>query len=110
MTERIRFCDTEKTLVKMTWIPGTMIHLYKKGKPIKRLIKLLKKKRKKAGRDSEAFYNYLLPGVLRATRPAHAFVKIWSFCHENIAATNHPFPLISVEQLSAGRLVQEQCG
>ena len=69
-----------------------------------------KKKRKKAGRDSEAFYNYLLPGVLRATRPAHAFVKIWSFCHENIATTNHPFPLISVEQLSAGRLVQEQCG
>ena len=69
-----------------------------------------KKREKKAGRDSEAFYNYLLPAVLRATRPAHAFVKIWSFCHENIATTNHPFPLISVEQLAAGRLVQEQCG
>ena len=68
------------------------------------------KKVKKAGRDSEAFYNYLLPGVPRATRPAYAFVKIWSFGHENIATTNHPLPLIPVKQLSAGRLVQEQCG
>ena len=48
----------------------------------------------------------------------------WRFGHENIAKTNHPLPLIPVEQLSAdgeriftkywltasGRLVQEQCG
>ena len=85
-------------------------YIQERETPSKGLSNLKKKVKKKAGRDSEAFYNYLLPGVPRATRPAYAFVKIWLFGHENIATTNHPLPLIPVEQLSAGRLVQEQCG
>ena len=56
-------------------------------------------RQKKAGRGSEAVYNYLLLGVPRSTRPPHYFVKICD--HENIARTNHPLPLIPVEQLSA---------
>ena len=63
----------------------------------------------------------LLLGVPRSTRPPHYLEKIYD--HENIATTNHPLPLIPVEQLSAdgeriftqhwlnasGRPFQQQC-
>ena len=75
--------------------------------------------RKKADRGSEAVYNYLLLRVPRSTRAPHYFVKICDL--ESIATTNHPLPLIPVEQLSAdgkriftkywlNRPVQELCG
>ena len=43
VTELIRFCDTEKTQVKMTWFPRTYIQ----GETPRKVYQTLKKKKKK---------------------------------------------------------------
>ena len=95
VAERIRFYDTEKTQVKLTWFPGTWFIYTTKEDPSKGLSNFEKKKPVAVARPSTI-------ACCRESldRPVRHILS-WRFGHENIATTNHPLPLIPVEQLSA---------